>query len=443
MRAATIGMTLSLRLAYKAGPEYATSKPTVRPMQRKGQTAGDRSASPQSDSNVSVLPGVQERQDAGAGIADMRPIRLGLGGPVTRMRKDRARLRLAPWAFTTRRVPQGVATSILPAEGAPRVGDLVMVRVDALGMHANLQLVNGRRRHMFVGDEIVVAYGHRYASNQFEAVVPETMGPCHLVAGGGIASRALSWHARVSKGPTHVTPVGIVADEQGKRVNLSDYRMTPRSLDASSQPATIAVVGTSMDSGKTQTAVWLARGLIAAGLRVGYAKVTGTGAGGDICWLRDAGADPVLDFTDLGMPSTYLADHDAVENALVELVAQIAHHGVDAIVLEIADGVYQRETSRLLASGTFARHAGGIVMAAQDSMGAAAGVQWLRDYPTPVLALSGVVTASPLQTQEAHTATGLPLYDREQLGTPAVAVDLLGQAQHHHDRAAPGGAGVA
>ena len=50
-----------------------------------------------------------------------------------------------------------------------------------------------------------------------------------------------------------------------------------------------------MDAGKTQTATFLVRGMVTAGLRVGYAKVTGTGAGGDIWWLKDAGADPVLE----------------------------------------------------------------------------------------------------------------------------------------------------
>ncbi len=347
------------------------------------------------------------------------------------MRKEQAQLRRALWAFTTRRIPQGSACSISPPIGAPNAGDLVLARVAAIGQHADLKLVNGRHRHMFLGDEIVVAYGNRYASNQFEAVVPETLGPCHLVAGGGIAARARSWHQRIARGPTQITPLGLVADAEGKRINLDAFSLPPLDISSDYQPATLAVVGTSMDSGKTQTAVFLVRGLIAAGLRVGYAKATGTGAGGDIYWLKDAGADPVLDFTDVGMASTYLASAEKIEQALVTLVAHIARRGVDAVVVEIADGVLQHETAALLRSDGFARVAGGIVLAARDSMGATAGVDWMSELATPVLALSGVMTAAPLQRTEAAEATGLPIFDREELASPAVAIELIGRAQHH------------
>lgn len=366
-------------------------------------------------------------------MLDMRPPTLRVDGSKVRTRQDLTRLRLASWAFTTRRVPQGVAALIMPPAGKPEVGDLVLARVDAIGYHANLHLVNGRRRHMFEGDEIVVAYGHRYASNQFESVVPETMGPCHLVAGGGVASRAVSWHARAALGPTQITPLGLLAASDGRRINVRDYGLEPVDLRDDYRPTTMAVVGTSMDSGKTQTATYLVRGMVAAGLRVGYAKVTGTGAGGDIWWLKDAGADPVLDFTDVGLPSTYRASREQLESMLLALVAHIARAGVDATVLEIADGVLQRETATLLRSPVFAQVAGGVVLAAHDAMGASAGVNWLRSASIPVLALSGVLTAAPLQILEAGEATGLPIHDREGLATPNTAIELLGQAQHNLD----------
>jgi hypothetical protein len=360
---------------------------------------------------------------------DMRPAQLGLHGPMTRIRRDRMRLRKACWAFTTRRVPQGAACTILPAEGRPRPGDLVLARIDALGQHQALQLVNGRRRTLFPGDEVVVAYGHRYASNQFEAEVPEGLGPCHLVAGGGVASRALTWHVKISRGPTQITPVGLLGDADGRRINLADFAIGPVQPPRDFRPTPIAVVGTSMDSGKTQTCVHLVRGLIAGGLRVGYAKITGTGAGGDYWALRDAGADPVLDFTDIGMPSTYLMSPDEIDRLLEQLIHHLAASGVDAMVLEIADGVLQRETAELLSRPTFSRMVGGIVMAAQDSMGAMAGVNWLRERATPVLALSGVLTAAPLQIGEAQAATGLPIHDRAGLASANVAMGILGQAQ--------------
>jgi hypothetical protein len=373
----------------------------------------------------------------------MRPVLPDVAGPMTRSRRDSIRLRHAAWAFTTRRVPRGAACSILPPRGKPRAGDLVLARVEVLGHHGYLHLVNGRRRHLFVGDDVVVAYGNRYASNQFEALVPDTLGPCHLVAGGGMASRAISWHVSISKGPTEITPIGLLAGPDRERINLRSFALDPVSAPRDYRPTPIAVVGTSMDSGKTQTAVHLVRGLIAGGLRVGYAKVTGTGAGGDYWWLKDAGADPVLDFTDVGMASTYMASPEEIDEALVALVSHVASHGVDAMVLEIADGVLQRETAALLSGSKFPRIVGGLVLAAQDSMGALAGVRWLRERPVPVLALSGVLTAAPLQIAEAREATGLAIHDREALATPGVAMALLGRAQHHLDTNSPGWIGAA
>ena len=343
---------------------------------------------------------------------------------------DVARLRRASWAFTTRRVPQRAAWSMLPAIGKPLAGDLILARVDALGHHDGLQLANGRRRQLFPGDEIVLAYGNRYACSQFEALVPQTLGPCHMVAGGGIAGRAVTWHDRIVKGPTHITPIALLAHRDGRRVNVRDFAVDPITLGAEdAAPTTIAVVGSAMDSGKTQTAAYLVRGLVAGGLRVGYAKVTGTGAGGDTWFLKDAGADPVLDFTDAGFATTYMASPEEVDGVLMTLLGHMARHGVDAVVIEIADGVYQRETAALLRSPVFARLVGGAVLAARDAMGAAAGADALRALSIPVFALSGLLSASPLQSAEARGATGLPVYTREGLATAANAMQIIGEAQ--------------
>lgn len=349
-------------------------------------------------------------------------------------RKQRvARALRAHWAFSTRRVPRDAVWGVLPRGGAPEAGDLVLAVVDALGQHGGLQLPSGRRRRLFPGDEIVVAYGNRYASNQFEGLVPQTMGPCHLVAGGGIAARAVSWHAKM-KAPTCITPIGLLHDAQGRRINLRDHALHPVHEIRTPLPTAIAVVGTSMDAGKTESCAFLVRGMIAAGLRVGYAKVTGTGAGGDTWLLRDAGACPVLDFTDAGMATTHLATPSEIEGVLTTLMAHLAEDGVDAMVLEIADGVLQEETAALLRSPVFGALVSGIVMAAQDSMGAAAGVHWLRTHARPpVLALSGVISAAPLQVREASLALGLPVHDRPGLADAENALQILTGAHQHFE----------
>ena len=336
-------------------------------------------------------------------------------------------LKRTPWAFSTRRVERSAAKTLI-TEATPKAGDLVLARVDALGHHANLQLPEGRRCRLFPGDTIVVAYGNRYACEQFEAEVPTRLGPCHLVAGGGIASRALSWHDQISRGPTRITPLGLLGDEAGQALNLRDFAIAPPATTRP-KPGVIAVLGTRMSAGKTQTAAFLLRGLRAAGYRVGYVKVTGTGAGGDTWLLRDAGADRVLDFTDAGMATTYLADIERIEAAMHTLVQDMAAHGMDIVVMEVADGVCQRETRQLIAGEAFACTVDGLVLAADDALGAGAGVAALQEVmAAPIVALSGSLTASPLQRREAEAASGIDSYSCGELAYADTAKTLLTEA---------------
>ena len=375
----------------------------------------------------------EPRATNGPEVLDLRSPGIARTSVVAQRNPDKARLRRATWAFMTRRVDRGVAVKLIKGNAVPKAGDLVLARIEALGHHSNLHQPSGRKKHLFVGDEIVLAYGNRYSTSQFEGIVPKTLGPCHLLAGGGMAGMVISWHCNISRGPTLITPIGLVARANERRINLKDFALQPLQLqEGASQPTTIAVLGTSMDSGKTQSATYLARGLIRAGLRVGYAKATGTGAANDVGWLEDAGANPVIDFTDTGLASTYMVPTDRLEAAMETLVAAVTAKGVDVILVEVADGVLQRETAALLQSSAFERCIHGIVLAGQDSMGAMAGVDWLRKHcPVPVLSLSGVLSAAPLQEREAREATQLEVFNREGLGTPANAVKLLALAQKH------------
>ncbi|HYM82462.1 MAG TPA: DUF1611 domain-containing protein [Candidatus Limnocylindria bacterium] len=342
------------------------------------------------------------------------------------MSPDAVRLRRAAWASTTRRV-RGTL-SLVEGTWTPKPGDLLLARVDQIGFHSALQLPDGRRKRLFLGDEIVVAYGNRYAPNQFEAVVPKTLGPCQLVASGGVAGKVLSWHASLAKQPTQITPVALLVGPSGKPANLKDYAL-PFFDHVPAHRPTIAVAGTSMDSGKTQTAAFLVKGLTLAGLRVGFAKITGTGSGGDTWLLKDAGANPVLDFTDAGLASTYLVSQAEVQRVFVTLTAHLIESKVDAIVLEIADGVLQGETAALLKTKVFKEVVGGIVFTASDAMGALAGESWLRDNGLPLVALSGILTASPLSTKEASKATRVPIFSRQDLARSKTAMGILASAQ--------------
>ncbi len=328
---------------------------------------------------------------------------------------DPERLQRAKRSYASRHLAPGAAACLLPEGPRPRAGDLLLARILKLGHHAKLELANGRRAILYEGDEVVLVFADRYASDQFEARVPDRLGPCHLVAAGGIAARCLSRHDR-SRRPTEIAPVGLLADAAGRP--LAIRRFAPLSLSRrwpaavpADRPPTIAVLGTAMNAGKTTTVASLVRGLRRCGLRVGTAKVTGTGAGGDRWACLDAGADPALDFTDFGFPSTHRLPATVHQSLLAGLLEAHRRAGSEAVVVEIADGLLFEETATLVTSPLFRRAIDGILLAAADAMGALGAVQWLAARDLVPLAIGGRVTASPLARRELESALGLPVVD--------------------------------
>ncbi|GAA4886680.1 DUF1611 domain-containing protein [Saccharopolyspora cebuensis] len=345
---------------------------------------------------------------------------------------DPVRLNRAKKAYTTRHLaaridddPSGYA--LLSGPGVvPQPGDVVLARVDEIGLHAKLESPVSRRQTLFPGDEVLIAYGHRYAPDQFEAEVPGDLRPLHLVAAGGLAGFVTAKHDDVDD-PTVVRPVGLLADAEGiVTLQRSAPRRTGgRGPATGGRPRVIGVLGTSMNAGKSTTVNFLIRGLAQSGLRVSAGKATGTGAGSDPHGFLDAGAAEVLDFTDFGYATTFRLDHDQVRSIFVSLLEELSVPGTDVIVVEIADGLYQGETKRLLADPVFARHVDQVVFASSGALGAVAGVEVLRSHELHVSAVSGVVTSAPLAVRETREVLDVPVVNTYELADPDVARALL------------------
>lgn len=337
--------------------------------------------------------------------------------------EDRRKKRIK-WAYTTRNIDPQLVATLVTGELKPTAGDLLLARVDQIGHHTRLELTTSRRAELFEGDEIAVVFGNRYAPDQFEAIVPDRMSPCRLVAAGGVAGKLLNSHRRM-KQATRITPLGLLADQAGATLNLAAFRL-PHPAPINPKPLVLVVAGTSMNSGKTTACANLVKGFVRRGLQVAAAKVTGTGAGADYRSLVDAGADPVFDFVDAGYVSTYRIDHHDLLDIILILGGHLTATNPDIIVLEVADGLLQRETARLFLIPEFTSWVDGVVFAANDSLGAQAGVAWLASRQLPVVAITGVLTSSPLAVREAETATGLPVFDTQVLARSGVAALLHG-----------------
>jgi hypothetical protein len=306
----------------------------------------------------------------------------------------------------------------------PRSGDVVLAGVARLGQHRKIERPDGRRAALHIGDEILVAYADRYAPDQYESHVPTGLQRTQLVASGGIASAALSRCLDVRMA-TDLLPIGLVGDQQGRPLNVAHFALGPVPPRAD-RPLTVAVIGTSMNSGKTTTIHFMVHGLSRAGVRAGVTKVTGTGSGGDYWVMIDAGAHRMLDFTDGGLASTYRQPMSVIEETFVKLVDHLSDSGTDVNFVEVADGIYQQETARLIESETFRSVVDVVLFAAGDAMGAAAGVTHLRKIGLPVVAVSGRITRSPLATREVQGALGMPVLGLAELDDPKVVCALIG-----------------
>jgi hypothetical protein len=331
-------------------------------------------------------------------------------------------------SYAARRVPAAALHALLPVPSNPQPGDVVLARLEKIGKNASLELSDGRRCTLYEGDVMVTVFGNRYATLQFEGYARSSGDRCDLLSMGGLCGLVESKHDSVSD-PSKLRLLGAIADAHGNPVRLRNYALPPVLSTTHGRPRVAVVCGTSMDAGKTYTVRSLVLGLRRKGLRVAAIKLTGTAAGRDTYTMRDAGATPALDFIDGGHPSTYLCTlHELLELYGV-LVSQATAQRADCIVIEIADGLVQRETTALLTSARFVGTVDAWVLAANDAPGAAGAVAILRTWGITPLAITGNASRSPLVRREVETAAGINCVSATDIEEGGLNPQLMGAAR--------------
>jgi len=325
-------------------------------------------------------------------------------------------------SYALRRLPEDRIASVLPCPDSPQAGEIVLAELEKIGKNASLELPNGRRCNLHEGDRLAVVFGNRYATMQFEGYVRADGRGCDLLSMGGVCGLVASKHASVAE-PSKLRLLGAIGDDHGRPLRLSEFAVAP--TPALEHPRVIVVCGTSMEAGKTYTVASLIKGLRRQGHRVAGIKLTGTATGKDTWSMLDAGACVALDFVDGGYPSTYLSTLEELLNLYGLLINHAASRRVEWVVVEVADGVLQRETAALLQTWRFTTSVDAWLFAAGDPLGAAAGIRVLRDWGIDPLAISGVVSMSPLGMKEAQAATGLPCITGKELQSGGLNARLL------------------
>jgi len=306
--------------------------------------------------------------------------------------------------YAVRRIPATTFKTLLPLPQTPQTGDIALAEIESIGKNARLELASGRPCMLHEGDLLAVVFGNRYATKQFEGYARRDGQRSDLLSVGGLCGIVESRHATVAA-PTRLRQLGALGDADMSPLRLRDFSLEPAS--STKRPSVVAVCGTSMDAGKTYTVASLITGMRRPDFNVAGIKLTGTAAGRDTWSMSDAGACVALDFVDGGYPSTYLCSLPELLELYRLLTAHAASCDADSIVVEIADGLVQRETAALLRSPEFVSTVDAWVLAASDPLAAMGGVEELRRRGIEPIAVSGLVSMSALAIREVTEATGV------------------------------------
>jgi Domain of unknown function (DUF1611_C) P-loop domain len=304
------------------------------------------------------------------------------------------------------------------ASAPPAPGDLAVVRIEEIGAHYRLVTADNKRLRIFPGDQFVGVFGNRYATDAFEAEV-SGLENLSVLTGGGMIGTVKSKHKDAGK-PTRISFVGFLASGS-RRVNLISHTFKP-AVPRGRATNLIVVVGTSMNSGKTTTSTKLIKGLCERGLRVAACKVTGSVSNRDQDEMRSARPAIVRDFSDYGFPSTYLCAKEELVSLFHTMLADVERTNPDVIVMEIADGILQRETEMLLGEPSVCDSIKGLLLTAKDGLSALYAIERLKQTRNTVIAASGAMTSSPLSVREFQAQCDVPVGSSADSGREVVDI---------------------
>ena len=116
-----------------------------------------------------------------------------------------------------------------------------------------------------------------------------------------------------------------------------------------------------------------------------------------------------------------------MKDLVFSTVAELAGRGEpEAVIVEIADGIYQGETAALLHDEDFRELVDKVLFACGEALSAAAGALVLGEAKLPLVAISGRLTSAPLVAAEAAAVVDVPVIQTFDLCLPEVAREVAG-----------------
>jgi hypothetical protein len=287
--------------------------------------------------------------------------------------------------------------SVVPGNGTPRAGDVVVARVMTDNATYNmLELPTGRLAKVNPGDVIVGVLGRRRALKGFVGDVPAKVAvgdTLHLLNLGGVIGSCSGHHSSLNDA-IQVEVIGLACNDSGTVRNIADVALPMRETLGQTAPL-VVIAGACMNSGKTYAATEIIQLATRAGWRVAAAKLSGIACLRDILNMADHGAIATASFLDCGLPSTVGADDLApVAKAII---ARLNESAPDLIVIELGDGILGGYSVESIFEDAELRAAmTALVFCASDYVGAWGGIELFRRRGISVDLVAGSVTDSQM-----------------------------------------------
>lgn len=312
-----------------------------------------------------------------------------------------------------------------------QTGDVVAVRLlNDKPKYNELELTTGRMSRLQAGDVLAGALGHRNASQGYSGHVPASLEvgeSIQLLNLGGVLGVCTSASSSVGA-PFECEVLGqvlsfpVLGSRQGRAANIGDQALPLVDQLPADCPPVLVIVGTNMNSGKTEACLSIIQRLARLGLRVGAGKATGVSLRRDVLAMEDAGASEISIFTDFGVVTS---SRETAACSARSIVAQLSKAKPDVIVLELGDGLLGTYgVDSILHDPSFRSAARCFVLAAGDPVGAWGGVKLLADYQILPTVITGPATDNSAGVSAIETSTGVSAINARNSGDELVDVSL-------------------
>ncbi|MBT3352390.1 MAG: hypothetical protein HOC91_03200 [Nitrospinaceae bacterium] len=314
--------------------------------------------------------------------------------------------------------------------GAPIVVEVVSAPKDAKvrnleiiePVQGSLEAWQTKEIALSEGDIFVGATGSRFANHSVNGHAPKQPVPAgetiNLLNTGGVIGNSASQDLPMVK----LKVLGGI--KQGNSLALmSDLASisgasSPEEDDLPPSTPLVLITGSDMDVGKTTCAAALALSLRSSGIRVTFAKLTGTGRMRDLMRVyygRPHGyydTDRLAwDFVDSGLASTFEIDRDEVRRRARFLLRHAAAKG-EVVLAEVADAPNDEGSIHVTTDPwlkTWLKRCG-LVICACDSVSSTLTAQWIRSHielGEEEILISGPVADNRATRDEVEREIGL------------------------------------